>query len=76
MSYEDERVESWARKLYERMNPRGAPWASVSHPLALVGHHWRDLAREAIRIHLEVCEQRCKKCKAVFVHWCASCERT
>lgn len=76
MSYEDERVESWARKLYERVNPTRVPWASINHGYSPEAERWRHLARLAIEIHLGCCEQRCGKCKAVFVHWCASCDRS
>lgn len=75
MSYEIERLEKWARKLYEACNTRGAPWADISYRGAPVGEYWRAIARVAMKIHLECCEQRCAKCAQVFVHWCASCDR-
>ena len=76
MSYELERVESWARKIYEEATPGGAPWSQISYAGALAGERWRVLARAALKVHLECCEQRCRKCKQVFIHWCASCDRS
>jgi hypothetical protein len=74
MSYEADRIESWARKIYEETKEPGAsPWEAIK--VGRAADRWRDIARAAIRVHLGCCERRCAKCGDALVHHCLHCER-
>lgn len=69
----EKEVERWAKYLFEKSE--GANWEQVGC-VSLLGQTYRKIAKIAIERHMEVCEQRCKICQEVLIHWCAHCDRS
>lgn len=69
----DKEVERWAKYLFEKT--QGESWEAVGC-VSLLGQTYLKIAKHAVDRHMEVCEQRCRICKEVLIHWCAHCDRS